>query len=82
METTFLILEDGATFTGKGFGESAPLYTELETHTLFGEVVFNTSMCGYQQILTDPSYHGQMVVMTSPHIGNYGCEPLFSESTH
>ncbi|HAF86538.1 MAG TPA: carbamoyl phosphate synthase small subunit [Sphaerochaeta sp.] len=82
METTFLILEDGMTFTGKGFGKRAPLYTELDTQPLFGEVVFNTSMCGYQQILTDPSYHGQMVVMTSPHIGNYGCEPLFSESTH
>ncbi len=82
METTFLILEDGTTFIGKGFGKPAPLYKELGTQPLFGEVVFNTSMCGYQQILTDPSYHGQMVVMTSPHIGNYGCEPLFSESTH
>lgn len=82
METTFLILEDGTTFSGKGFGKRAPLYTELDTQPLFGEAVFNTSMCGYQQILTDPSYHGQMVVMTSPHIGNYGCEPLFSESTH
>lgn len=40
-----------------------PLYAELDTHTLFGEVVFNTSMCGYQQILTDPSYHGKMVVI-------------------
>ncbi len=80
METTFLILEDGTTFTGKGFGKRAPHYTELDTQNLFGEVVFNTSMCGYQQIITDPSYHGQMVVMTSPHIGNYGCEPLFSES--
>jgi len=82
METTFLILEDGLTFSGKGFGKRAPLLTELDAQPLFGEVVFNTSMCGYQQILTDPSYHGQMVVMTSPHIGNYGCEPLFSESTH
>lgn len=82
METTFLILEDGTTFTGKGFGKRAPHYRELDTKSLFGEAVFNTSMCGYQQILTDPSYHGQMVVMTSPHIGNYGCEPLFSESTH
>jgi len=82
MKTTFLILEDGTSFSGKGFGKSAPLYKELDTQPLFGEVVFNTSMCGYQQILTDPSYHGQMVVMTSPHIGNYGCEPLFSESTH
>lgn len=82
METTFLILEDGTAFSGKGFGKRAPLSAQLDTGPLFGEVVFNTSMCGYQQILTDPSYHGQMVVMTSPHIGNYGCEPLFSESTH
>lgn len=81
MDTTYLILEDATIFSGKGFGKPAPLCKDLAEDTLFGEVVFNTSMCGYQQILTDPSYHGQMVVMTSPHIGNYGCEPLFSEST-
>ena len=79
MNTSFLLLEDGTVFTATGFGTPAPL---LGKKAPIAEVVFNTSMCGYQQILTDPSYHGQMVVMTSPHIGNYGCEPLFSESTH
>lgn len=58
-----LALEDGRTFMGRGFGAAG------ETS---GEVVFNTSMSGYQEILTDPSYAGQIVVMTYPHIGNYG----------
>jgi carbamoyl-phosphate synthase small subunit len=48
--------------------------------TAFGEVVFNTSMTGYQEILTDPSYRGQIVVMTQPHIGNYGISPSVAES--
>src|ERR1700681_1375583 len=58
-----LALADGTVFTGSGFGAGG------ET---FGEVVFNTSMTGYQEILTDPSYKGQIVTMTSPLIGNYG----------
>lgn len=58
-----LALEDGLVFEGEGFG------FEGET---FGEVVFNTSLVGYQEILTDPSYKGQIVAMTYPHIGNYG----------
>src|SRR3990170_7507168 len=58
-----LVLEDGAVFEGYAFG--AP-------KTSVGEVVFNTSMTGYQEILTDPSYAGQMVVLTYPLIGNYG----------
>jgi carbamoyl-phosphate synthase small subunit len=58
-----LALEDGRTFWGRAFG------AEGET---CGEVVFNTSMSGYQEILTDPSYAGQIIVMTCPHIGNYG----------
>ncbi|MDR0842709.1 MAG: glutamine-hydrolyzing carbamoyl-phosphate synthase small subunit [Acidobacteriota bacterium] len=58
-----LALEDGSMFTGRAFG------AEGETS---GEVVFNTSMTGYQEIITDPSYTGQIVVMTYPHIGNYG----------
>ena len=58
-----LALEDGSVFTGKLFG--APGETE-------GEIVFNTSMTGYQEILTDPSYRGQIVTMTYPQIGNYG----------
>jgi len=58
-----LALEDGRVFTGRAFGAEGEA---------LGEVVFNTSMCGYQEILTDPSYAGQIVVMTYPHIGNYG----------
>ncbi|HDQ45571.1 MAG TPA: carbamoyl-phosphate synthase small subunit [bacterium] len=58
-----LLLEDGTRFEGDGFGASA---------TAVGEVVFNTGMTGYQEILTDPSYKGQMVTMTCSHIGNYG----------
>src|SRR3990167_4745846 len=58
-----LALEDGKIYKGRSFGASGERY---------GEVVFNTSMAGYQEILTDPSYKGQMVVMTYPLIGNYG----------
>lgn len=61
-----LALEDGRVFRGKGFGAST---------VRCGEIVFNTSMTGYQEILTDPSYAGQIVVMTYPHIGNYGVNP-------
>jgi|TARA_Y100000031_G_C8232421_1_gene391575 carbamoyl-phosphate synthase small subunit len=66
-----LLLEDGRSFTGWSFGE------EGETS---GEVCFNTGMTGYQEILTDPSYCGQIVTMTSPHIGNYGVNPEDVES--
>ena len=59
----FLILEDGTEFKGSSFG------FEKE---MIGEVVFNTSMSGYQEILTDPSYNGQIITMTYPMIGNYG----------
>src|ERR1700742_3338701 len=58
-----LALEDGTVFTGTAFGSAG---------TSEGEVVFNTSMTGYQEILTDPSYKGQIVTMTYPLIGNYG----------
>src|SRR5881409_2290413 len=58
-----LALEDGAIYRGEGFGARA---------TACGEVVFNTSMTGYQEILTDTSYKGQIVTMTYPLIGNYG----------
>lgn len=58
-----LALEDGSVYRGDGFGARA---------TACGEVCFNTSMTGYQEILTDPSYRGQIVTMTYPHIGNYG----------
>jgi hypothetical protein len=58
-----LVLEDGSIFSGRGFG------AEAQTG---GEVVFNTGMVGYPESLTDPSYHGQILVMTYPLIGNYG----------
>ena len=61
--TAKLALENGAVFTGVSFG------AEGES---VGEVCFNTAMTGYQEILTDPSYRGQIVTMTYPHIGNYG----------
>src|SRR3989338_1439323 len=63
MPTALLALEDGTTFAGESFGARG------ETS---GEVVFNTSMTGYQEIVTDPSYTGQIVAMTYPLIGNYG----------
>jgi carbamoyl-phosphate synthase small subunit len=66
-----LALEDGRIFRGKGFG--APVEAA-------GEVVFNTSLTGYQEIFTDPSYAGQIVVLTNPHIGNYGTTPSDAES--
>lgn len=59
----FLILEDGTVFTGKSVGA---------THDVISEIVFNTSMTGYLEVLTDPSYAGQAVAMTYPLIGNYG----------
>lgn len=61
-----LVLEDGSEFTGEGFGD---------LHEVGGEVVFNTSVVGYQEILTDPSYRGQIITMTYPLIGNYGINP-------
>jgi carbamoyl-phosphate synthase small subunit len=66
-----LALEDGRVFRGRGYGASGER---------FGEVVFNTSISGYQEILTDPSYTGQIVILTYPHIGNYGTNLLDSES--
>ncbi len=66
-----LALEDGRTFAGRSFGAEGEVC---------GEVVFNTSLSGYQEILTDPSYAGQIVVMTYPHIGNYGMNREDEES--
>jgi carbamoyl-phosphate synthase small subunit len=65
-----LLLEDGSLFRGEAVAPG----------TRFGEVVFNTSMTGYQEILTDPSYRGQIVVMTQPHMGNYGTGDQLAES--
>lgn len=68
---TLLVLEDGTVFRGRGFGAGG------ET---FGEAVFNTAMSGYQEVLTDPSYAGQVVTMTAPQQGNYGTNPRDPES--
>ena len=67
-----LALEDGRIFRGKGFGAKGECY---------GEVDFNTSLTGYQEIFTDPSYTGQIVVLTNPQIGNYGTNSEDDEST-
>ena len=67
-----LALEDGRVFAGRAFGAAGERA---------GEVVFNTSMTGYQEILSDPSYRGQIVVMTAPEIGNVGTNALDFEST-
>jgi len=67
-----LYLEDGTIFEGQGFGAKG---------TSVGELVFNTSMTGYQEILTDPSYAGQIITMTYPLIGNYGVNSLENESS-
>ncbi len=67
-----LALEDGTVFEGTAFGADG---------SRCGEVVFNTSMAGYQEILTDPSYRGQIVTMTYPLIGNYGINREDMEST-
>ena len=66
-----LALEDGTVYEGRSFGRQG------ETT---GEVVFNTALCGYQEVLTDPSYAGQIVTMTYPHIGNYGVNLEDTES--
>src|SRR5438094_7271116 len=67
-----LALEDGRVFRGKGYGAKGECY---------GEVVFNTSITGYQEIFTDPSYAGQIVVLTNPQIGNYGTNAEDNEAT-
>ncbi|HEX2799154.1 MAG TPA: carbamoyl-phosphate synthase domain-containing protein, partial [Thermoanaerobaculia bacterium] len=72
MSGAVLVLEDGRTFSGRAVGTPG---------TTFGEVVFNTGMSGYQETLTDPSYRGQVVVMTAAHIGNYGLNDEDVESS-
>ncbi len=71
-QKAYLILEDGSIFEGVGFGYDGEA---------LGEVVFNTSMSGYQEVLTDPSYSGQIVTMTYPMIGNYGVNDTDVESS-
>ncbi len=70
-QSAILLLSDGTIFHGKSIGISG---------TTFGEVCFNTGMTGYQEIFTDPSYFGQIMVATNPHIGNYGVNKNESES--
>lgn len=71
VQSALLVLEDGRTFHGEAYGAAG------ET---FGEAVFNTGMTGYQETLTDPSYHRQVVVMTAPHVGNTGMNDEDPES--
>ncbi|MBW3577066.1 MAG: glutamine-hydrolyzing carbamoyl-phosphate synthase small subunit [Actinobacteria bacterium] len=71
MFDALVVLEDGTAFRGVSFGAPG---------TSFGEAVFNTGMAGYQEILTDPSYRGQIVTMTVPHVGNYGMNDRDAES--
>ena len=70
-QIAYVALSDGTVFEGIGFGKRG---------VATGEVVFNTAMTGYQEILTDPSYAGQIVTMTYPEIGNYGVNPVDPES--
>ena len=71
MTTAVMILEDGTVWTGRSYGAEG---------TCVGEAVFSTGMTGYQETLTDPSYHGQVVVMTAPHVGNTGVNDEDGES--
>src|SRR6201992_3547094 len=73
LNSAILALEDGTVFEGRSFG--APVERS-------GEVVFNTALTGYQEVFTDPSYSGQIVVLTYPQIGNYGASEADNESAH
>jgi carbamoyl-phosphate synthase small subunit len=76
-----LILDDGSVWPGRFFGAQPPEPESLAAakDRFGGEVIFNTGMTGYHEILTDPSYTGQIVMMTYPHIGNYGDDDAWSE---
>ncbi len=78
---SYLILDDGSVWPGKSFGATPPAADSLANADVSfdGEVIFNTGMTGYHEILTDPSYTGQIVLMTYPHIGNYGDDDSWSE---
>src|SRR4028118_2052386 len=69
--TAILLLEDGTLYHGKAFGKVG---------TTTGELCFNTGMTGYQEVFTDPSYYGQIVIMNNVHIGNYGVKAEDVES--
>ena len=70
-----LVLADGSVFEGEAIG------AESVTGISAGEVVFNTVLSGYQEVITDPSYAGQIISFTYPHIGNYGVTSLDNESS-
>src|SRR5947209_20035230 len=70
-QSAFLLLQDGTFFQGKAFGKIG---------TATGEICFNTGMTGYQEVFTDPSYYGQVLIMNSVHIGNYGVKDADVES--
>src|SRR6202030_1855240 len=72
LQSAILALEDGTVFEGRSFGAPAERS---------GEVVFNTALTGYQEIFTDPSYSGQIVILTNPQIGNYGTAASDNEAT-
>jgi carbamoyl-phosphate synthase small subunit len=80
----YLILNDGTCFSGSSFGAEPPSSADLSRLGEFskgvGEVVFNTGMTGYHEILSDPSYTGQIIAMTYPHMGNYGTDEIWSEN--
>lgn len=71
IQTAFLLLQDGSFFQGKAFGK---------TGTTTGEICFNTGMTGYQEVFTDPSYYGQVLIMNNVHVGNYGINKIDQES--
>ncbi|NCB02611.1 MAG: carbamoyl-phosphate synthase small subunit [Spirochaetia bacterium] len=79
MNSRYLILQDGTFYKGIAFGSNALRKEEVlqldDISPYVAEAVFNTSMCAYTEVLTDNSYNKQMVVMTNPHIGTYGCDP-------
>ncbi|MCK4514765.1 MAG: carbamoyl phosphate synthase small subunit, partial [Spirochaetaceae bacterium] len=84
MDRCALVLDDGSWYEGYSFGSAAATVDEIAADGAapkgIGEVVFNTSMTGYHEVVTDPSYTGQIVAMTYPHIGNYGCDAVWNES--
>ncbi len=71
-QNAFLLLQDGTFFQGKAFGKIG---------TATGEICFNTGMTGYQEVFTDPSYYGQILIMNNVHVGNYGVNQFDQEST-
>lgn len=86
-EPRYVILADGTEYVGHAFGGAAPTAVELAGDaglarrlSAVGECVFNTAMSGYVEVMTDPSYTGQIVAMTYPHVGNYGVDRAWSEA--